>query len=91
MEDAREKTPTLRQFTAKWGDAQTLPQAFVDEMQCQIVNDRAYLTFGQITMPLDPNKEGGEVQIVPQTRLIITLASLRRMIDVLKGLDIPEK
>lgn len=73
-----------QKFEIRWGSDHDVGQDYVDEMLIQVVNERAYLTFGQIRLPLatEPS-ETAQVEIRPVTRLIVSVATLKRMLDVL--------
>lgn len=75
-----------KQFPARWLDDREIEQKFVDQLLCQIVDDRAYLTFGQIRMPLNPAVPGMEIQIDSVAKLIVNFSALKRMLEVLNKL-----
>ena len=71
------------QFQLQWGDPSSLDQVFVDQLAIQSVEERFYLTFGQIRMPLNA-VAGGAAPIQPMVRLIVSTESLQRMVEVLR-------
>lgn len=71
-------------FAVSWSSDQDVGQVYVDEMLIQIVNERAYVTFGQIRMPLATKpSETARVEIRPVARLIVSVETLKKMLDVL--------
>jgi hypothetical protein len=84
---ASEKPPTVQvqgnlQYPTLWGDDSQLEQIFVDELLCQVVNERAYLTFGQVRLPIT-SEPGATVEVRPAARFILTFDALNKMLSVL--------
>jgi len=77
-----------RQFAVEWGNDLTVEQVYVDEMMCQLVDERAYVTFGQARFPLQPaaDEQTPLVEIRPVIRLIITQEKLRKIADLFNTL-----
>lgn len=83
MAEAKSEPEGARQLLAHWGDSAGIDQHFVDELLCQFVNERAYITFGQVRLPLSADMTEGKVEIRPVARLIVTTESLNKMLAVL--------
>ena len=70
-------------FTFTWSDRE-LPLFFADNMHWRNAGDRAYLTFGQLQLPLG---EGpllpGDIEIRPVARLVTTPAAIRIWAELL--------
>jgi len=83
MAQAKSEQEGARQLIAHWGDSAGIDQNFVDELLCQFVNERAYITFGQVRLPLSADVTEGKVEIRPIARLIVTTETLNKMLTVL--------
>ena len=81
---------SAKPFEAKavWADALAVDPVFVDELYLQMVNDRYYLTFGQLRLPLvDPSDSSEPIvaQLQPVVRLIVAKGTLKRFAAALSG------
>ncbi len=72
------------QLGLRWGDANELEQVLADELQIQSVNNRFYLTFGQILVPVVEPKEGQVVEIRPVGRFVVSKTSLEKIRNLLE-------
>lgn len=73
-----------QKFEVRWSSDHDVGQVYVDEMLVQVVNERAYITFGQIRMPLAITpSDAAQVEIRPMARLIVSVDTLKRMLAVL--------
>lgn len=78
-------TPPKKQFEVRWGDGKNVDQIYVDELLCQLVDQRAYVTFGQARFPLetpDAPSETSVVEIRPVVRLILNKEKLERITEL---------
>lgn len=78
--DAQE--PKQGEIRAEWSDAAALDQVMVSELFLHMIRDHAYLTFGQIRLPVG-DIEGKTAEIRPMARLVIPREALSRMLTVL--------
>lgn len=72
-------------LTGKWSDAKDVEPVFVDEMQIQGLDDRVYITFGQVRLPtVEAGQQSpAEVEIRPVVRLVLTPATLEKLLKSL--------
>lgn len=83
MAEAKRAVRTELQARVRWL-TENLDQIIADELQLQWVNDRFYLTFGQIQVPfVEP--EGGNfvADIRPVGRYVVSRQSLEKIRDLL--------
>ena len=87
MAETPKKTGAARREVAvevRWSENPALDQISIDEMFCQLVNDRAYLTLGQLRFPMTPGGEmPSSVEIRPVAKLVLTHEKLRQIVEVL--------
>lgn len=68
-----------------WGDPKGLDVVFVDEMQYQEVEERCYITFGQVRLPSMAPRDLGSAtaEIRPVVRVVMTKKTMLRMLAAL--------
>ena len=84
MPDEKRATPPPK-VKVVWGDATQLEPVLVDELNVLQVNDRVYITFGQVRLPLIQDPAPAEVvaQIVPVVRLATTKDTWAKMLEAM--------
>ena len=69
---------------AKWREPEGLEPAFVEHLMVQRLNDKYYLTFGRIEMPLSGiSDKKPEVWVQPVGRFVVPEAAMRTIRDLL--------
>jgi hypothetical protein len=63
-----ETTPTV---IVKWGPTEDLPVSMVDQLHWRTISDRAYLTFGQMNLPLGEERLS-IIPVRPVARFVVT-------------------
>lgn len=76
-----------RSITTKWVGATELPLPVSDFMHWRVVDERCYLTFGQLNVPpIDgPVPDGTELEIRALSRLVVSATTLRIWLPLLQA------
>lgn len=70
-----------KQVKLAWVDEPDLELTSVDELHLQVANDRVYLTFGQVRLPVNQEPVSAEIRVV--ARLVATSAFLEKIGELL--------
>ena len=78
---------TEHKLEGAWSEARDVDPIFVDELELQGLGDRTYITFGQLRLPTVQagTQPGAQVEIRPVVRLVVTTATLEKMLVALKA------
>jgi hypothetical protein len=78
-----EAGPTPVALQGEWSK-RPLDQIYVDEANLQYINERVYLTFGQLQAPSSGTNIADElVEIRPVVRVVLTKASFDKIVTML--------
>jgi hypothetical protein len=83
---AKQKLPTRKGMSVKWGDIQDLPILVVDQMHWRVFGGRCFLTFGQLNIPMSdgPLPDGSVLDVRPLVRMEVPANVLAFWIESLK-------
>ena len=76
-----------RGITLKWGGAGEVPIVLSDFMHWRVTDDRCYLTFGQVDLPLVEGAvpDGTEITVKPVTRIAVSATTLRTWLPLFQA------
>jgi hypothetical protein len=85
MAKPAETSPPVGAVPFKWADATSLPILAAGQLHIQIVQGHAYLTFGEINLPvmLGAPPQGFVAEVRPVARFLVSMTELEDMIRAL--------
>ena len=70
-----------RPVKTTWREPQGMEPAFVEHLHIQRIDEKFFLTFGRIDVPLSglPDEDSAEVWIEPVARFVVPLPAMQRI------------